>query len=83
VTSIKTGHTTTVHIGIPGSDAYQNVHVTLLDINGRIVRSVYKNHSHSDLMTMHLQNNDYKTGIFVMKIAVNNKTVFSQQIYLQ
>ncbi|HEX2958075.1 MAG TPA: carbohydrate-binding protein [Chitinispirillaceae bacterium] len=59
-----------------------NVHINIFDFKGCLVKSIENNKSRSPVMTISFNNRKIQTGVYLIRVSQNNKTVFSQQFNL-
>jgi hypothetical protein len=82
ITLIADRNSKTIRIDISNHITSQNVHVDMFDVKGRLVKSIFNNNLSSNIITLHLNKGEIKTGIYLIRVSQNGKTVFSQRFSL-
>jgi hypothetical protein len=73
----------TVKLDFSSYTSYQNVNINIFDFKGRLIKTIEGNQLSSPVSIVRFNNNEIQTGVYVMQVSLNSKTVFSQQFSLQ
>jgi hypothetical protein len=78
---IKPSRTICLKFNQPGP--HNNVRVDLFNVSGRLLQSKSYIQLHSTDLTLNLGQDTFKAGMYLIRVSLNKKTVFTYPLYLQ
>lgn len=81
--SAEVKHSKTLRIDFNQPGRHNNVRVDLFNVSGRLLISQSYKQLNSTGLSLSLGQKAFNAGMYLIRISINNKTVFSQQLCLQ
>ncbi len=77
----KYSRTISLKFNQPGP--YNNIRVEIFNVNGRLLQSQSYKQFHSTDLSLNLGQNAFNAGMYLIRVSLNSKNVFSRQLCLQ